>query len=121
LARQQEKRSGSYVPHRGDVAWLSFSPQAGAEQAGRRPGLFLSSKLYNRKTGLALCCPITSQQKGYPFEVVLPPGLAVTGVVLADHVKSTDWVARRATFVGTVPDELVQDVMARIIAMFDEE
>lgn len=76
-----------YVPSRGDVVWLSFSPQAGHEQAGRRPALVVSPASYNRKVGLALLCPITSQVKGYPFEVSLPAGLEVSGVVLSDQIK----------------------------------
>jgi len=77
-----------YVPRRGDIVWLSFTPQAGHEQAGRRPALVLSPSAYNRKVGLALFCPVTSRVKGYPFEVTVPKGLSVAGVVLADQVKS---------------------------------
>ena len=82
-----------YVPRRGDIVWLSFTPQAGHEQAGRRPALVLSPSAYNRKVGLALFCPVTSRVKGYPFEVTVPKGLSVAGVVLADQVKSLDWQA----------------------------
>jgi len=81
----------SYVPRRGDSAWLSFDPQAGHEQAGRRPAFVLSPESYNRKTSLLLACPITSKVKGYPFEVVLPPDLPVGGVILADRIESLDW------------------------------
>ena len=103
-----------YVPDRGHVVWLSFDPQMGWEQAGRRPALVVSPAPYNARTGLALVCPITSQAKGYPFEVPLPPGLPVTGVVLADHLKSLDWRARRVTFVAAAPDAVVDEVVARI-------
>src|SRR5262249_45281579 len=84
--------SGGYAPDAGDLVWLSFSPHAGREQAGRRPGLVLSPRAYNEKAGLCLVCPVTNQAKGYPFEVALPGGLAVGGVVLSDHVKSADWL-----------------------------
>ena len=85
-----------HVPDRGDIVWVDFDPQAGHEQAGRRPALIVSPQSYNQKVGLVLLCPITNQRKGYPFEVPLPKGLKVAGVVLADQVKSIDWHARRA-------------------------
>ena len=85
-----------YVPERGDVVWLNFTPQAGHEQRGHRPALVLSPSSYNGKTGLMLCCPITSRQKGYPFEVKLDVKSGADGVVLADQVKSLDWRARNA-------------------------
>ena len=105
-----------YVPERGDIIWLTFDPQAGHEQAGRRPALVLSPKLYNAKAGLALICPITSQQKGYPFEVVLPTQ-RIGGVILADQVCSLDWSARRAEKAGRALDETVQEVLAKIAAL----
>src|SRR5947199_10236049 len=86
----------SYIPERGDAVWISLDPEAGHEQAGRRPALVLSPSSYNRKAELALVCPITNQVKGYPFEVAVPQGLAVSGVILADQVKSLDWRERRA-------------------------
>lgn len=82
----------TYIPQRGDIIWLDFNPQAGREQAGRRPAFVVSPAAYNRKVGLALVCPVTSRVKGYPFEVVLPAGLAVTGVILSDQLKSLDSV-----------------------------
>jgi mRNA interferase MazF len=111
----------SYVPERGDVVWLEFDPQAGHEQAGRRPGLVVSPASYNGRAGLALVWPITSRQKGYPFEVPLPPGLDVTGVVLTDQVKSLDWRARGASRAGTVPAELLDDAVARLLAIVDPD
>src|SRR5215210_6554300 len=99
----------AYVPDRGDVVWISLNPQAGHEQAGRRPAVVLSPAAYNRKTGLAVLCPITNQIKGYPFEVVIPEGAAVSGAVLSDQVKSLDWKARRAERIGTLPREVVDD------------
>ena len=92
-----------YVPDRGDVVWLSFEPHAGHEQAGRRPALVLTPAAYQRAVGLALCCPITRRAKGYPFEVPRPDGMAVAGVVLADHVKSLDWRARGAELADRAP------------------
>src|SRR5215211_5711072 len=101
----------SYVPDSGDIVWLTFTPQAGHEQAGRRPALVLSPSAYNGRVGLALLCPITGQVKGYPFEVELPKGLAVAGVVLADQVKSLDWRARKAAHICATPE----DVVARVL------
>lgn len=80
-----------YVPQRGDVIWIALNPKAGHEQAGRRPALVLSPAAYNGKVGLAILCPLTNQIKGYPFEVLVPPGLSVTGAILADQVKNLDW------------------------------
>ena len=106
--------SETYVPERGDVVWLQFNPQAGHEQAGKRPALVISPKAYNGKAGLALMCPVTSKAKGYPFEVPLPADLKVSGVVLADQIKSLDWRVRQAEFVCRVPVETVVDVIAKI-------
>jgi mRNA interferase MazF len=111
------KRKGGYVPDRGDAVWVTLDPQAGREQAGRRPALVLSPASYNGKVGLALLCPITGQVKGYPFEVPLPDGLAVTGVVLADQVKSLDWRARKAARACAVSDEVVTRVLQRLNAL----
>ena len=110
----------AYIPRRGDAVWLSFDPQSGHEQKGRRPALVLSPESYNRKTGLAILCPITSQIKGYPFEVRVPQGHEVSGVVLADQVKSLDWKARRATFCCALPPEVVHDVLNRLGTLTDE-
>jgi mRNA interferase MazF len=112
---------GADVPERGDIVWLEFNPQAGSEPAGHRPGLVISPKSYNRKVGLALVCPITSRVKGYPFEVELPPGFETQGAILCDQIKSLDWRARRATRLGTVPDAVVHEVTARILALVDPE
>ena len=108
------KRKGSYVPDRREAVWITLDPQAGAEQAGRRPALVLSPAAYNGRVGLALLCPITSQVKGYPFEVQLPPGLPVSGVVLSDQVKSLDWRARRAESVGKLPETVVTEVLRKL-------
>ena len=103
----------AYVPDRGDVVWLDFSPQAGHEQAGRRPAFVVSPAVYNGKVGLALCCPITNQTKGYPFEVPIPAGLPLTGVVLADQLKSLDWRARNAAFISRVPPAVSTAVLSK--------
>ena len=104
----------SYVPDTGDFIWLTFDPQAGREQAGRRPALVLSPKVYNSKSGLALACPITNQSKGYPFEVPVPAGNVIRGVILADHVKSVDWKARSAERLGHCTSEVIDEVRARL-------
>lgn len=106
-----------YVPDRGDLIWLDFDPQRGHEQRGTRPALVLSPRAYNAKVGLAVCCPVTSQAKGYPFEVAVPPGLPVQGVVLADHVKNLDWKARRARFACALPRESVDETAHKLSAL----
>lgn len=103
-----------YVPERGDAVWLDFNPQAGHEQAGRRPALVLSPSLYNRRSGFALFCPMTNQAKGYPFEVTIPKGEKVTGVVLVNQIKSLDWRSRRAAFISSLPDEVVEEVLEKL-------
>jgi mRNA interferase MazF len=104
----------TYVPDSGDVVWLTFDPQAGHEQRGRRPALILSPRAYNVKARLAIACPITSQVKGYPFEVPLPPGGKIVGAVLADHVKNVDWQVRRAVFEAKMPADIMTDVRERL-------
>jgi mRNA interferase MazF len=104
----------AYVPRRGDAVWLQFNPQAGSEQAGRRPAVVISPEAYNGRVGLMICCPITNQQKGYPFEVALPDSVGVTGVILSDQVKSLDWRARQADFITALPDDVVEDVFAKL-------
>jgi mRNA interferase MazF len=104
----------AYIPDAGDLVWLTFDPQAGHEQRGRRPALILSPRAYNSRARLAIACPITSQVKGYPFEVALPAGSKISGVVLADHVKNLDWHARRATFEAKAPAETLTDVRERL-------
>ena len=104
-----------YVPESGDIVWLNFMPQAGHEQAGHRPALVLSPAAYNEKTGLTICCPMTSQIKNYPFEVLIAGTPA--NVVLADQVKSLDWRVRKATRKGVVSAEELADVRAKILAL----
>jgi len=107
------------TPERGDLIWVDFTPQAGHEQAGRRPALVLSPEAYNRKTGLAIACPITSHAKGYPFEVSLPDGLPVSGVVLADHVRNIDWNARRASRIAQADDDVVAEVCGKLATLIE--
>ncbi len=109
----------AYVPSRGDIVWLQFNPQAGHEQASYRPALILSPQAYNEKVGLAIVCPITSQRKGYPFEVILPNDGDVTGVILADQVKSLDWRIRNATFKETLPAEVMAEILAKLGTLLD--
>lgn len=104
-----------YVPARGDIIWLDFSPQMGFEQAGRRPVLVLSAQEYNRRTARCLVCPITSQVKGYAFEYPLPRHCAVGGVVLIDHVKNQDWRSRHAEYA----DRLSADELEPICDIID--
>lgn len=102
------------VPRRGDLVWITFHPQMGHEQSGRRPAVVLSPAAYNGKVGLALLCPITSRIKGYPFEVTLPEGLPVRGAILCDQVRSLDWRARRAERMGSIPGRLVTQVLEKL-------
>lgn len=115
------KKKGAYVPERGDAVWITLDPQAGHQQAGRRPALVLSPAAYNARVGLALLCPITNQAKGYPFEVPLPEGLPMTGVVGADQVKSLDWRACKAFRIGAVPEEVVAEVVRRLQTLLVEK
>jgi mRNA interferase MazF len=105
------------VPDRGDAVWLRFDLQRGHEQRGRRPALVLSPASYNTKVGLAILCPVTSQAKGYPFEVALPEGHGVEGVVLADQVKNLDWRARKAKLIGRMPDRVIDEVLGKLGAL----
>ena len=109
--------SRTYVPQCGDVVWITLNPQAGHEQAGRRPAVVLSPHSYNGKVGLAILCPITTQTKGYPFEVVLPEGLPVAGAILSDQVKSLDWHARNIELICTLPPETISEVLQKLGAL----
>ena len=104
----------AYVPDQGHAIWLTFDPQAGHEQAGRRPAIVLTPAAYNRKTGLLLVCPVTSHSKSYPFEVALPKGLPISGVALSDQVKSADWRAREAAFICILPEASLMDIASKI-------
>jgi len=109
----------SYVPDRGDFVWLDFDPQSGHEQVGHRPALVMSPRDYNRKVGLALFCPVSTKVKGYPFEVKTAAGKKITGVVLADQVKSLDWRARQATFVERAANAVIAEALAKAAALLE--
>lgn len=111
----------AYIPQRGDLVWLQFNPQAGHEQAGHRPAVVLSPATYNQQVGLALFCPITSEVKGYPFEVLLPDGLGVDGAILSDHIKSLDWRVRKAKRIGRLPDDVLEETVGKIRALVNPE
>ncbi len=102
------------LPDRGSLVWLLFSPQAGTEQAGRRPGVVLTTRAYHERSRLAIVCPVTSRERGWPMEVKLPSGLPISGVVLVDHVKSIDREARKLEVVGAVSSEVLDEIDARL-------
>lgn len=103
-----------FIPDRGDIVWINMQPQAGHEQSGRRPAAVLSPKSYNGKVGLALLCPITSQIKGYPFEVMIPSELKVKGVILSDQVKSLDWKIRETEFCDKLPQDVILEIIKKL-------
>jgi len=106
-----------YIPDRGDVVWLNFDPQAGHEQAGKRPAFVVSPASYNKKVGLGLFCPITNKIKGYPFEVNLPDNISITGTILTDQVKSLDWQIRKATFICKLPPEVTNLAIEKLMQL----
>lgn len=106
----------SYIPEAGDLVWLQFNPQAGHEQAGHRPAIVLSQKMYNQKTGLGIFCPITSKPKGFLTEVEVP-GIKIQGVVLADQIKNLDWKSRKATFIEKASPEVIEEVKAKLLTI----
>jgi mRNA interferase MazF len=115
--RPATRSSEPYCPDADDFIWLDFDPQAGREQRGRRPALVLSPRSYNHASELCVVCPVTNQQKGYPFEVVLPDGFAVGGVVLSDHLKSLSWNSRRSAFIARAPAAISQETRAKVRAL----
>jgi len=111
----------AYTPDSGDIVWITFNPQAGHEQAGRRPALVLSPAAYNGKVGLAILCPITSQIKGYPFEVVIPDDLEISGAILSDQVKNLDWKARKAEFAFKLPPASYNEVVQKLSTLIRQK
>ena len=103
----------NYIPERGDIVWLDFTPQAGHEQQGKRPAIVLSPQAYNKKTGLALFCPITTKKKGYPFEVEIHTG-KTNGVVLSDQIKSLDWQQRGADFIEKATEREINEIIKKL-------
>jgi mRNA interferase MazF len=110
-----------YIPVQGDIVWLQFNPQVGHEEAGRWPALVVSPEEYNRKVGLALFCPVTSQVKGYPFEVLLSSEMEASGAILPDQVKSLDWRVRKAKRLCTAPEGVVEEVLGKILTLVRKE
>ncbi|MDD5095754.1 MAG: endoribonuclease MazF [Dehalococcoidia bacterium] len=110
----------SYIPDRGDIVWINFDPQAGHEQSGRRPAVILSPKSYNGKVGLATLCPITNQVKGYPFEVLIPASVPVSGVILSDQAKSLDWRERKVEFICKLPASSVIETLRKLNTLLKE-
>ncbi len=102
------------LPDRGSIVWLDFSPHAGHEQAGRRPGIVLTSRIYHEATPKAVVCPITSTVRGWPMEVQLPEGLVVSGVVLVDEVRSVDRAARHMKVAGAAPQDVLDQISAKL-------
>ncbi len=110
-------KSGSYIPNRGDIVWLNFTPQAGHEQRGLRLAIVLSPKIYNEKTSLCICFPITSKIKGYPFEIPLPKDLPISGVILSDQIKNLDYVKREISFICKAPNSVIELLQKNILAL----
>lgn len=110
----------SYIPEKGDIIWINFNPQSGREQAGRRPALVISPTVYNRRVKLIIVCPITTKIKGYPLEVPIPEGLAVSGVILADQIKSLDYQTRQAEFIDKLPDENLARVISIVTRLLNQ-
>lgn len=113
-------KSKRYFPNRGDAVWLNFSPKAGHEQSGRRPAVVVSPGSYNKKVGLGLFCPITSQIKGYPFEVRIPAGMNISGVVLSDQIKSLDWKVRDTQFICKLPVSTMSEVLKKLSTLLED-
>ncbi|NBX74091.1 MAG: endoribonuclease MazF [Alphaproteobacteria bacterium] len=109
-------KAAPYIPDRGDIIWLDFTPQRGREQAGRRPALVLSPRNFNKVTQLAICCPVTSKVKGYSFEVVVQ-SKKISGAVLSDQVRSIDWAARQAQFIDKLAPHLLAQVQGKLKAI----
>jgi mRNA interferase MazF len=109
----------TYIPEKGDIVWLMFDAQVEHEQAGRRPALIASPQRYNKINGLSLAYPITSKIMHYPFEVNIPPGLPINGVILADQIKNLDWIGRNAEFICALPSDVMNDVIAKTLTLLE--
>jgi len=114
-----EKKPYSYIPSKGDLIWLSFNPQTGHEQSGHRPAIVISPKEYNEKVGLALCCPITSKIKNYPFEVRISIKNKIDGAILSDQVKSLDWITRNAQFIAKAPKGIIEEIKNKLVLLIE--
>jgi mRNA interferase MazF len=105
------------APERGDVVWISPKPRSGQAPAERRPAVVLSPQAYNARVGLAVLCPITAHIKGYPFEVLIPPGLPIEGAVLADQAESLDWRAHRAELICSLPPAVIEEALGKLATL----
>ena len=115
------KRAPTYVPERGDAVWLTFDSAGGHEQSGRRPAVIISPRLYNSRSGLVIAAAVTSQIKGYPFEVRLPVGLEVSGAILSDQVRTFDWRARKLSRICSLPSGVVTELLGKLRVLVSEE
>jgi mRNA interferase MazF len=113
------KPGKSYCPKRGDIVWLCFNPQSGHEQAGMRPAITISPFEYNKKTNLAIFCPITSKINGYPFEVPIYIKNKINGVILSDQVKSLDWQSRKSKLITKAETNEIEKTLANINILID--
>jgi mRNA interferase MazF len=110
-------KSGDYCPDAGDLVWIDLSPTVGHEQSGHRPAIVLTPRQYNAPSGLCIMCPITSRARGYPFEVAIPPGYAISGIILVDQARSVSWEGRYVKMAGVAPVELLDEVRERLAAL----
>jgi mRNA interferase MazF len=109
-----------YVPEQGHIVWLTLNPYKGHEQSGRRPAIVLSPSSYNARVGLAIFCPITSKEKGYPFEIKLPINCSIQGVILADQIKSLDWRSRNAEYICKVTKSILQKISKKLTLLLPD-
>lgn len=110
-----------FIPERGDIVMLDFTPTRAHEQSGRRPAVVLSPRVYNHVSGLMICCPITSTRRNMPFEISLPKSLTTRGVILAEHVRSVAWAARHATFQERLPRPAMEELTGKLLVLIDPE
>lgn len=109
-----------YIPKRGDIVEINFTPQTGREQAGKRPAIIISKENYNKKTGLCVVCPITSKIKGYPFEVILPEEMNTYGVILSDQIKSLDWQQRNIKYIEQSPEFILKQTLEKLTLLLQD-
>ena len=110
-------KSGDYCPDAGDLVWIDLNPTLGHEQSGHRPALVLTPRQYNVRSGLCIICPITSRARGYPFEVAIPEGHAISGIILVDQARSLSWEERYVKMAGVAPVKLLDEVRERLAAL----